>query len=208
MYLTSCFSERCYCFPARVTARRRAGWGMKILPRASAWSLPFCGTRALLGRPRFPCVDEAAVLLFGQSEPLPFFVADGLETVITRRAGLVAAAPGRTSGLQFQLAQLPLEQGRSRPGVILPFAQQMPDQHGQLAGGRDGSHLVAALRPDLEEESTSGSGSGAHGPGGFDEHGAGVRPSLLGDSTVKRGAFAGLPYPRVEPEIAHQLLWR
>jgi hypothetical protein len=48
MYLTSSFSV--YCLPARVTARRRAGCGMKILPRSLRMVAPLlrrpCASRA------------------------------------------------------------------------------------------------------------------------------------------------------------------
>jgi hypothetical protein len=45
------FQLRCYCLPARVTARRRAGSGMKILPRSLSMVAP------LLWR---PCASRAA----------------------------------------------------------------------------------------------------------------------------------------------------
>jgi hypothetical protein len=74
-------------------------------------------------------------------DPASFLLAVTAEIVGVRRSPL---APRRlVSGRQFEIAHLPGVQRRARPQIAFAFAQQMPDQDGKLAGGRDGGDVLA-----------------------------------------------------------------
>ena len=114
------------------------------------------------------------------------------------------AAAGRHPGAELERAELLLGQRRPAEGVVLVLDDQMPAEHGELAGGRDDRDLHPAARADSLIEGAQRPGGADGDPGRFDEHPAGVRAAVLGDPPVPRRLTARLPDPRVQPEIRHQ----
>src|ERR1700720_4825537 len=102
-----------------------------------------CGARArLLGTTRIPTGDEARVRRLGLLDPPALLIAMALDIVSVSCASL--AAFGFISRLQLQIAQLPGVQRRPGPHVAFTFAQQMPDEHRELTGGRDSGDMLTA----------------------------------------------------------------
>src|SRR4030095_2334774 len=102
-----------------------------LLTRDSVF--PLLGRRYLFAW-RFisPSCHEAPVLLLCQTEPGSFVVAHDLQAVVACGTRLVVAAARRMPGFQLEVAQLPLQERRSRPGVVLVLREHVPDQNGQL----------------------------------------------------------------------------
>ena len=82
----------------------------------------------------------------------------------------------------------------------------MPAQHRELAGNGDGGDLMTPPRPDAHEEGVQRPGRLGRRPGGLDQHGAGMAAADLADAAVLGSAEPRLAHPRVQAEIAHQLL--
>jgi hypothetical protein len=55
---------------------------------------------------------------------------------------------GLVSRFQLEIAQLPRVQRRPGPHVAFAFAQQMPDEHRELPGGRDSGDMLTAAGTD------------------------------------------------------------
>ena len=138
-------------------------------PAAQPSSSPFgCGARARpLGTTRIPTGDEARVRRLGLLDPSALLIAMALDIVSVGRASL--AAFGFISRLQLQIAQLPGVQRRSGPHVAFAFAQQMPDEHRELTGGRDSGDMLTAAGAGSQEERTQRTGRSRGSPGGLDE---------------------------------------
>jgi len=81
----------------------------------------------------------------------------------------------------------------------------VPAQHRELAGGRDDRDLHPAPRADAFIERAQGTwvstAAYAASTSRLDEHPAGMRATVSGDSPVAGGLPAGLTHPRVEPEV-------
>ena len=91
--------------------------------------------------------------------------------------------------------------------IILALRQQMPAEHSELASHGHRGDLMAAPGADAHEKSMQWTGRLSRCPGRLDQHGARVTAADLADATVMGGSQSRLPHPRVQPEIAHQLLW-
>ena len=128
-----------------------------------------------------------------------------LDVVGIGRAALVAF-PRRLTGLQLHCAHLVRDQRRTRPLVIGLLGQQMPAQHGQLARHGDGRDLVTAPGSDAQKERAQRAWRLGCRPGRLDQHGARMRTAALADAAMLRQTEAGLPHPRVQADIAHELL--
>jgi hypothetical protein len=110
-----------------------------------------CGARArLLGTTRIPTGDEARVSRLGLLDPSALLIAMALDIVRVGPASL--ATRGLVPCFQLQIAQLPRVQRRPRPHVAFAFAQQMPDEHRELTGGRDSGDMLTAAGADSQEE--------------------------------------------------------
>src|ERR1700677_995938 len=83
----------------------------------------------------------------------------------------------------------------------------MPDHHRQLSRGRDGRCGCAPIPLDPLKERPQRTWRRLCGPRRLDKHLAGVRVSLLADSSVALRAIAGLANLRRQSEVAAQLLW-
>ena len=94
--------------------------------------------------------------------------------------GCSLLAPGSlVPGLEFEIAHLLGVQRRARPQVALALAQQMPDQDGELAGGRHRRDVLPAPSPHPKEERPQGTRRSRRRPGCLDQHAAGVPPARL-----------------------------
>jgi hypothetical protein len=82
----------------------------------------------------------------------------------------------------------------------------MPAEYGELAGDGDGGDLMAALGADTYEEGAQRPRRLGRRPRRLDQHGARVTAADFADAPVTGRARSRLPYPRVQPEITHQLL--
>src|ERR1700722_4787423 len=153
-------------------------------PAAQPSSSPLgCGACArLLGTTRIPTGDEARVSCLGLLDPSTLLIAVALDIVGV--GGAFLAALGLVSRLQLQIAQLPGVQRRSGPHVAFTFAQQMPDEHRELAGRRDSGDMLTGAGADSQEERTQRARRSRCSPGGLDEHAARVPTALLGDPAV------------------------
>ncbi len=120
--------------------------------------------------------------------------------VVSRGVSFFAAA-GWHPGAELERPELLLGQRRAAERVVLVLDDQVPAEHGELAGGRDDRDLHSAPRADPFIERAQRSWGADGDPGGFDEHPAGVRAAVLGDPPVARWRAAGLPDPRVQPEV-------
>jgi hypothetical protein len=67
--------------------------------------------------------------------------------------------------------------------------------------------VMAAPGADAHEKSMQWTGRFSSCPGRLDQHGVRVTAADLADATVMGGSQSRLPHARVQPEIAHQLLW-
>jgi len=65
---------------------------------------------------------------------------------------------------------------------------------------------MAATGADAQEECAEWAWRLGRGPSCLDQHGSGMRTPALADTTMLSQAEAGLPHPRVQPDIADQLL--
>ena len=110
------------------------------------------------------------------------------------------------SGLKLHRAGLVGDQRRAGPLIILALRQQMPAEHAELASHGHRGDLMAAPGADAHEKSMQWTGRLGRCPGRLDQHGARVTAADLADATVMGGSQSRLPHPRVQPEIAHQLL--
>ena len=113
--------------------------------RRSSFAAP---VRAL--GPRVPAADQTLVCLLGLFAATPLPLADSGQVVRVSRAPLATA--GRMPGTEFEVTDLLGVQRRTDPGIVFLAPQQMPDDHRQLASGRDGSDVLATTRADPQEE--------------------------------------------------------
>src|SRR6185312_4131758 len=97
-------------------------------------------------------------------EPCPFSLPHSA-AVVGMRAALSAPLRRRLTGEKFHFSELRLQQGRTRPGVVLSLAQQMPGQNRDLARSGYGGDLFAASALDPYEERTQRPGCAPRGPG-------------------------------------------
>lgn len=109
------------------------------------------------------------------------------------------AAPLRTAGTQFEISYLLGMEGGPHPVVILALAEQMPDDHRQLARDGNGGDVIAAPGPDPFVKGTQRSWAADSLPGRFDQQVTGIRPPPLGDPAVVSGTVARLVDARIPP---------
>ncbi len=88
--------------------------------------------------------------------------------------------------------------------VVLLLCDEMPAQHGHLAGGRDGRDLEPAPGLDAAMERPQRTGGPRRAEGGFDEHPSGLCPAGFGDPAVAGGAVAGLVDLGVQAQVGHE----
>ncbi len=136
---------------------------------------------------------------------LHLLVAQRLDVVGVGRTASIAFFL-RLPGGEFHLAALVGDEARPRPSVVLAFCQPVPAQDGQFARDGHGGNLVPSLRPHADEEAPQRPRRLGRRPGCFDQHRAGMAAPGLTDAAVMRGAETGLANPRVQSEVAHQLL--
>ena len=105
------------------------------------------------------------------------------------------------AGAELERPELLLGQRRAAERVVLLLDDQVPAEPGELAGGRDDGDLHAPPLADALIERAQRTGGADGDPGGFDEHPAGVRATMLGDPPVARWRPAGLPDAWVQPEV-------
>jgi len=98
------------------------------------------------------------------------------------------------------------DERRSGESVVLVLGDQVPSEHGHLAGGGDDSLLEPAAGFDALVERAERAGCPRGGPRGLDQHPADVGAAGLADPPVHRCGVARLAHPRVEPEIGDQLV--
>ena len=82
----------------------------------------------------------------------------------------------------------------------------MPAQHSELAGHGHRGDLMSASSADAHEKSMQRTGCFGRCPGRLDQHGPRVTAADFADATMMSSSQSRLPHPRVQPEIAHQLL--
>ena len=111
-------------------------------------------------------------------DPPAFLIAMALDIVGVSRAFLATLALPR---FQFQIAQLSRVQRRSGPRIAFAFAQQMPDDHRELAGGRDGGDMLTTAGAYSQEERAQWTWRPGRRPCRLDEHAARMSSSLLRD---------------------------
>jgi hypothetical protein len=87
----------------------------------------------------------------------------------------MVTATRRRAGSQLELAPLMGDQTGSRERVILISGDQMPGEHGELAGGSDDRSLETAARLDPLIERAKRSRCSTGGPGSLDQHPAHLR---------------------------------
>ena len=107
---------------------------------------------------------------------------------------------------QFKRSDLELQQGWSRPFIVLPFGEHVPDEHRQLSGGRNSRHLPPTLGADAVKECAEWSWTCRQSPRGLNKHSPSVAASLMGDVSMECGMIARLVNRRIESQVAHQLL--
>ena len=95
---------------------------------------------------------------------------------IVRVGRTFLAALGLVSRVQLQIAQLTRVQRWPAPHVAFAFAQQMPDEHRKLTGGRDGVDMLTAAGADSHEERTQRTRRSRCRPSRLDKH-AGRMPT-------------------------------
>jgi hypothetical protein len=76
----------------------------------------------------------------------------------------------------------------------------MPDEDRHLARGRDRSDLMAASRPDAQEEGVLRTGCLGRRPGGLDQQRLCVRPADLANPPMLGQAEPGLPTRGLSPK--------
>src|ERR1700729_1983706 len=99
-----------------------------------------------------------------------------------------------------------IAEARTAEGVAFAFAQQMPDEHRELTGGRDSGDMLTAAGADSQEERPQRTRRSRCRPSRLDEHAARMPTALLRDPAVIRGPGTRLAHTRVEAKVAHQLL--
>ena len=110
------------------------------------------------------------------------------------------------SGFQFKITHLPGVQRRARPQIAFSLAQQMPDQDGELAGGRDGGDVLTAAGAHALKEGAQRARHARRRPRRLHQHAAGMAASLLGDPSMIGWPWPRLPDAWIEAEIADKLL--
>jgi hypothetical protein len=81
----------------------------------------------------------------------------------------------------------------------------VPAEHDEFAGDGDGCHLMAAARPDADEEGVQARRLRRR-PCCLDQHRTGMAASVFADPPVLRQPEPGLSHPGIETDVAHQLL--
>ena len=157
------------------------------------------------GRRWLPVRDEMLVARSACSAICISWFAQLLDVVGIGRAAPVAL-PLRLAGLQFHAPVLVGHQAGPRPEIVRLLGQQMPAQNGQLARHGNGGDLVAAPGADADEEGMQRPRRLGCRPGRFDQHGAGMAAADLADPAVVGSAEPRLADPRVQAEVADQLL--
>src|SRR5206468_3827361 len=98
----------------------------------------------------------------------------------------------------LELAALLAHEGRALEAIALAGAEQVPGQHGKLAGDGDERDLRAAPPLDAAEERPQRSGPDDRSVRGLDEQAAGVGVSSSADVPGPGLALAGLMHLRIE----------
>ena len=136
-----------------------------------------CGTR---GSPRAcpsPTLCHASVGRLGLLRTGSLLAAAVGEVVVVGAASLATLL--WIAGAQFEIPYLLGVEGLPHPVVVLMLAEEMPDDHRQLASDGDGGDVVATLGPNPVVEGAQRSWT-AHGlPSCLHQQVAGVRPATL-----------------------------
>jgi len=103
-------------------------------------------------------------------DPPALLIAMALDIVGMSRAFLATLSP--VPRFQFQIAQLSGVQRRSGPCIAFAFAQQMPDDHRELAGGRDGGDMLTTAGAYSQKERAQWTWRPGRRPCRLDEHAA------------------------------------
>ena len=149
--------------------------------------------------------DELLVSLLGLLRHDDLMIAQDLDVVGVGRTRPIAFLQ-RRSRLQFHRAGLVGDQSRPCPLVIRALGQEMPAEHRQLASHGDGGDLVATAGANAQEERPQRSRRLGRRPGRLDQQGPGMGASPLADAAILGEPKPGLVNPRIEPDVAHQLL--
>jgi hypothetical protein len=167
--------------------------------RRSSFAAP---VRAL-GPRGVPAADQTLVCLLGLFAATPLPLADRGQVVRVSRAPLATA--GRMPGTEFEVTDLLGVQRRTDPGIVFLAPQQMPDDHRQLARGRDGSDVLATTRADPQEEGAQRPRRPCRRPGGLNQHATSMATALFGDPAVVDRSWSRLPDARVQAEVTDQV---
>ena len=108
------------------------------------------------------------------------------------------------AGFELELAAPVRVQARPGERLVLDFGDEVPAQHGQLAGDGDGRDLEPAAILDASIERAQWTWRLGGGEGGLDEHPTRLRRSGFGDPTVNGLSGAGLTDLGVQTEIRHE----
>ena len=140
---------------------------------------------------RVPAADQTLVCLLGLFAATPLPLAD--------RGQVVRVSPPRwprragCPGTEFEVTDLLGVQRRTDPGIVFPAPQQMPDDHRQLASGRDGSDVLATTRADPQKEGAQRTRRPCRRPGGLNQHATSMATALFGDPAVVDRSRSRLP---------------
>src|SRR3954463_7410807 len=152
-----------------------------------------------------PVGDESAVGGFGLFGELALaFAVGALAVGVLGRQSAASGVP-LGAGAQFERADLLAGQRRALEGVVLLAGEEVPEQHGELAGDSDDRDLAAAARADTLVEGAYGASGADRDERGLAEHLTDGSGALLGDPAVTRGADARLADLGVQAEVADEL---
>ena len=112
----------------------------------------------------------------------------------------------RLPSLQFHSAGLVSDQRGANPQIVFVLGQQVPAQNGKLPRNGNGGDLMAPPGADADEESMQRSSRLGSRPGRFHQHRTGMAATDLADTAMVSRAQTRLTNPRVQSEVAHQLL--
>jgi hypothetical protein len=166
---------------------RRPGGGQGLSPSSRAPSCTPQMKSSTLGSWSFglPVGDEHFVGPFLLLDDFLLGLACLLEVVVPRWPGGRTSASGGTSG-ELELAALVGVEARTHECVVMVLGDEVPAQHGELAGGRDGGGDLEAspgLDPVVERSEWAG-GSGRAVNDGRKLTPWGTRPSIEGQSSA------------------------
>ncbi len=92
--------------------------------------------------------------------------------------------PGGETGAQFEISQLLCVERGPNPGVVLAPGEKVPGDDGDFASNGDSRDMGAASTANAFVKGSQWPGAPDGLPRCFDQHGAGVTGTLLGDPSV------------------------